>query len=179
MAIFVHLTSEKNARLIAKNGIRLRRSATPGGRVIFAFPVTKNYFLSNQWLRELKLGQRSIVAVHFRIPDDEPVLVGRYGTQHETATAAQAVARVLEAPNAEGYEVLIARRIHAAEIHAVRSVSQVAGWRHYPGAHGRPPCGCSFCQSSGRPGARKIRDQFRATQAGGLASLPITEPLDE
>ncbi len=160
MAMFVHLTPEKNARHVTRTGLRTRRSPDPAGRVVFAVPVTASWYMSHQWLRELKRrGQRTLVAVHFRVPDDQPVLVGHYGTAHRAVTAAEAVAIVAAAENAEGYEVLIPRRIEAAEIHAIREVSQVAGWRYKPGAHGSPPCGCPYCQR-GLMGARKIRERL-------------------
>lgn len=83
MATLVHLTSEKNARSIERSGIRCRRSGYPEGRVVFALPVTRNYYVSHQWARELRWsGQRTIVAVHFWLPDQQNVLVGRYGAQH-------------------------------------------------------------------------------------------------
>jgi len=163
MALLVHLTSEKNAKRIERAGIRCRRSVDPAGRVVFAMPVTRNYYLSHQWLRELKRsGQRTIVAVHFRIPDDQPVLVGHYGMAHEATTAAQALAIVSGAVSAEGYEVLIPRRIEPGEIHAIRRVNQLTGWRYFPGAHGKRPCGCSYCQR-GQRGARKLRARYDAS----------------
>ena len=169
MAMLVHLTSEKNATRIARSGIRCRRSSDPAGRVVFAMPVTRCYYTSNQWLRELKRsGQRTIVAVHFRVPDDELVLIGHYGSEHRLVTAAQAVGIVAKAANSEGYEVLIARRIEPSEIHAVRGVRQVTGWRYYPGAHGRRPCGCSYCQRGLVRGAR-IRARAEAREREQLA----------
>lgn len=160
MAMFVHLTPEKNSKSIVRSGIRCRRSPVPEGRVVFAVPVTRSYYVSNQWLRELKRsGQRTIVAVHFRIPDYQAVLVGHYASGHRFVTAAQAVQIVTNAASAEGYEVLIPRRIEAAEIHAVRSVKQVTGWRYFPGSHGHPPCGCPYCQR-GQVGGRKLRDKY-------------------
>lgn len=53
--MFVHLAPESRIKLIQRNGIgRLRkpRGVLPGG--IFAVPVTRNFFISHQWLRELK-----------------------------------------------------------------------------------------------------------------------------
>lgn len=161
--MFVHLTAEKNAKSIERAGIRVRRSPSPNGRVIFAMPVTRNYYISNQWLRELKRsGQRTVVAVQFRIPDEQIVLVGHYGTDHRRMTAAEATGLILKSDNAEGFEVLIPRRVEAAEIHAVRRVNQVVGWRYFPGAHGRRPCGCPYCQRSQIKG-RKLRIKYEAS----------------
>jgi hypothetical protein len=164
MATFVHLTAEKNSRSIARSGIRCRRSAAPEGRVVFALPVTRNYYVSHQWARELRRsGQRTIVAVHFRIPDHDRVLIGRYGARHVTATAAGAVKIVMQSGNAEGFEVLVPRRIEPNEIRAIRPVHRVTGWRYSPEAHGGPPfCGCSYCQR-GRIKSRRIRERYEAT----------------
>ena len=158
MAMFVHLTTEKNVKRIVRSGIRCRRSPSPDGRVVFAMPVMRSYYISNQWIRELKRsGQRTIVAVHFRIPDEQEVFVGHYGKEHQAVTAAKAAAIIARAESPEGYEVLIPRRIEASEIHAIRQVNQVIGWRYYPGSHGRRPCGCPYCQR-GQIGARKVRE---------------------
>jgi hypothetical protein len=61
--------------------------------------------------------------------------------------------------NLEGYEVTIPRRIERTEIHRAKVLPQVIGWRYYPGAHGKKPCGCSFCQR-GNYGARRLREEF-------------------
>lgn len=159
LALFIHIAPEKRAKLILRSGIRCRRSADPAGRVVFAMPVVPNYFVSHQWLRELKRsGQRTLVAIHFRIPDDERVLVGHYGGEHLEMTAAEALAHI-SANDSEGYEVLVGRKIQPGEIHAVRAVRQVLGWRYSPSAHETRPCGCSYCQR-GQVGAKKLRAKY-------------------
>jgi hypothetical protein len=163
----VHLTSEKNARLILRNGInRMRRQVIlaggirPGG--IFAMPVTRNFYISHQWLRELKRGPRAtVVAVYFRIPDEDPVWVGHYNQAHQKMTAAEATAAVMASENREGYQVIVPRRIDKTEIRRVKHLPQLTGWRYYPGAHGKRPCGCKFCQR-GQYGARRLRQEFES-----------------
>jgi hypothetical protein len=150
-----------------RNGIsRLRKASDerPGG--IFAVPVTRNFYVSHQWLRELKRrGQGSIAGVYFRIPDGEPVWVGHYNRSHRTMTAAQAVAEFLTAENAEGWEVIIPRRISAKEILRVQSLPQVVGWRYFPGANGkRPFCTCKYC-TRGEYGARRLRERLGTDDA--------------
>jgi hypothetical protein len=162
MAIFVHLAPESRAKLIQRNGInRLRRGTdrSPGG--VFAVPVTRSFYLSHQWLRELKRrGQRTIAGVYFRVADDEDVWVGHYRTKHEQMTAAEAVAEFMAAENREGWEVVIGRRIASSEIVRVRLISQVIGWRYYPEAKGkRPFCGCRFC-TRGEYGAKRLRQRL-------------------
>ncbi|MBF6169200.1 hypothetical protein IU486_31350 [Streptomyces gardneri] len=108
MALVVHLTPEKNARRIRRAGI----AANGSGRGVFCMPVMPSYVLSHQWLRELRRGgQRLIVAVDFRIPDAEPVLVGHYGAAQTELTAAEAVSVILHAADARGYEILVPRAI--------------------------------------------------------------------
>lgn len=160
MAMFVHLTAEKNVQRILRNGIsRLRKKSTPS-HGIFAMPVTRNFYVSHQWLRELKRrGQGPIAAVYFRIPDDDEVWVGHYNHAHQKMSASQALALIIQQSSSEGYEVIVPRRILQSQIHRVKQLPQVVGWRYYPGSHGRKPCGCPVCQR-GNYGARKLRDKY-------------------
>jgi hypothetical protein len=160
MPMFVHLTPEKNVKAILRNGVsRLRkRSGQPHG--VFAMPVTRNYFVSHQWLRELRRrGTGSIAGVYFRIPDEQLVWVGHYNQSHRRMTAAEAASLMSGAENREGYEVIIPRRVEKTEVTRVKLLPQVVGWRYYPGAHGRKPCGCPYCQR-GNYGARRLRDEY-------------------
>jgi len=159
MPMFVHLAPESRAALIRRNGIgRLRRphGAYPGG--IFAVPVTRDFYVSHQWLRELRRrGRGPIVGVYFRIPDGEAVWVGHYSQAHQEMTAAVAAATFSASENREGWEVIIPRRIAAKEIHRIRSLPQVVGWRYFPAAKGKPPfCTCKYC-TRGEYGAARLR----------------------
>jgi hypothetical protein len=133
---------------------------------IFAVPVTRNFYLSHQWLRELKRRCRGAIAgVYFRIPDTELVWIGHYGQAHQLMMAAEATAEFMSAESREGWEVIVPRRIKANEIHRVRRLSQVKGWRYYPGAKGKPPfCTCEFC-TRGEYGARKLRRRLGVDDA--------------
>jgi hypothetical protein len=164
MPIFVHLAPESRLTMIQRNGIRRLRRASgdrPGG--VFAVPVTRNFYVSHQWLRELKRrGQGAISGVYFRLPDSEPVWVGHYGQVHRLMTAAQAVAEFQAADDRRGWEVIVPRRVDAREIHRVRSLPQVVGWRFSPGAKGKPPyCTCKYC-TRGEYGARRLRERLGA-----------------
>src|SRR5687768_16706094 len=90
-------------------------------------------------------GAGPIGAVYFRVTDNEDVWVGHYGHAHQWMTAAQAVAAFMSNNTREGWEVIIPRRISASEIHRIRSLRQVFGWRYFPGSHGKRPCGCPYC----------------------------------
>jgi len=73
--------------------------------------------------------------------------------------AAEASALFMHSESLEGYEVIVPRKINAGEIHRIRKLPQVVGWRYYPDAHGKRPCGCPFCQR-GDYGARKLRVEY-------------------
>jgi hypothetical protein len=155
--MLVHLTSQRNVSRIRRHGIAPRTRLAAGSRGVYAMPVLLDYYASHQWLRELRqFGPRLIVAVCFRIPDPEPVLVGHYGKPPVLLPASQAVSAITGADSPLGYQVIVPRRIQPAELTAVRRVPQVVGWRYYPGAgrhHPSPGCGVP----GGPYGGRKIR----------------------
>ncbi len=191
MTVFVHLTSERNIASIRRNGIGLRkRRFRPRG--VYALPVTRNFYVAHQWLRELKRSSGgTIVGVYFRVPDDEAVEVGHYNSLHVTMTAPAAVALLMAAEqrdpiaeqmrdkkskavqrgrrlpsSPEGYEVIIPRKIERSEIIRVKSLPQVVGWRYYPRANGQPPCACLCCER-GQYGVRKLLRAVEEAESGG------------
>ncbi len=159
MPMFVHLAPESRIARIRRNDIgRLGKGIgeRPGG--IFAMPMTRNFYVSHQWLRELKRrDQGAMAGIYFRISDSESVWVGHYGQTHQQMTAAEATAEFMAAENREGWEVVIPRRIEAKEIHRVRLLPQVIGWRYFPGSKGKPPfCTCKYC-TRGEYGSARLR----------------------
>ena len=165
--MFVHLAPESRVALIRRNGIgRLRKPAGehPGG--VFAVPVTRNFYVSHQWLRELKRrGQSPISGVYFRLPDKESVWVGHHGQAHREMTAAEASAEFSASDGCQGWEVIFPRRVEAKEIYRVRSLPQVVGWRYSPGAKGKPPfCTCKYC-TRGEYGSARLRARFGSPYA--------------
>jgi hypothetical protein len=162
MAMFVHLTTESRIPRIRRNGIaRLRHAAGTSSEGVFAVPVTRNFYASHQWLRELKRrNQGSIAGIYFRIPDEQLVWIGHYGQAHRLVAAAEAVAQFANAEDPVGWEVVIPRRIDATEIHKTRPLPQVIGWRFSPKAKGKPPfCTCKFC-TGGDYGSAKLRKRL-------------------
>jgi hypothetical protein len=162
MAMFVHLAPESLVARIRRNGIARRTKplgALPRG--VFALPVTRNFYASHQWLRELRSKNKGPVAgIYFRIPDDEPVWLGHYGQAHRQLSSAEAVSHFTASEDAWGWEVLIPRRIEANEIHQSRVIPQVIGWRYFPNAKGKPPfCTCKFC-TRGEFGSAKLRKRL-------------------
>jgi len=161
MAMFVHLAPESRVRRIRRNGISRLRKAGASPKGVFAVPVTRNFYASHQWLRELKRRNEGlIVGIYFRIRDEESVWLGHYGQAHRRLSAAEAVAQFVDADDPFGWEVVIPRRIKANEIHRMRRLPQVTGWRYYPKAKGEPPyCTCKFC-TRGEYGAAKLRQRL-------------------
>jgi hypothetical protein len=161
MTLFVHLTKATRAEKIRRNGInRLRRVDGESPRGVFAVPVTRNFYISHQWLRELKRGTGGpIVWVYFRVPDDAQVFVGHYGQSHRWMSADEAAAEFMKSEVREGWEVLIPTRIEPGQIHRIRELPQVIGWRYSPDAKGRRPCPCPYCQRK-EYGGKKIRERL-------------------
>jgi hypothetical protein len=146
MAMFVHLTTESRIPRIRRNGIARQRTGT-SIEGVYAVPVTRNFYASHQWLRELKRrNQGPIAGIYFRVPDEQLVWVGHYGQARRCVTAAEAIAEFTKADDPLGWEVVVPRRIEATEIHKTRRLPQVIGWRFSPKAKGKPPfCTCKFC----------------------------------
>lgn len=120
MPRFIHLAPESLAKRIRRNGIQptsIRgwgpRWHLPGvDRLGWSFPVTPNYTVSHQWLRELKRdGTKTLVAVIFRVEDSEIVFARHYSEIPRAMTASAAVGIILSQPEALGYEVMVPRRI--------------------------------------------------------------------
>lgn len=129
-------------------------------RGVYAMPIVADFWTTYQWLRELRSrhGQR-MVAVHFRIPDDEPVHVGRYWESHRRTTAAAAAAWVMANP--DGAEVVVPRKITAKEILRVIEPRQLVGWTRSPKPLPTALCVCSVCLATGEPKfLRRVRAAF-------------------
>ncbi|MFE9815746.1 HEAT repeat domain-containing protein [Streptomyces sp. NBC_00236] len=161
MAMFVHLTPAANAARIRKTGIRAVSHDREGVKGLFCFPVLPSYTLTHQWLRELARhgGPRGLVAVHLRLPDDEPVTVGHYSNRPAptATTASEAVRRLAALEDPRGWEVFVPRAAARSEVHRVHTVRQVTGWRYFPGSNGTAPCTCYGCRVRGEYGSQRLR----------------------
>ncbi len=157
MPLLVHLAPEARAAAIGRSGIRLGSRNGYNLRGVYCTQLP-NFFVSHQWLRELRRrGQRTFVAVDFRVPDDEPVLLGHYAKPHVEMSAVEAVRTIVRESDQLGYEMVLRRAVSAREIHRIRHVPHVVGWRYYPGSHGHPPCTCPVCLQPGEYGVASIR----------------------
>ena len=66
--MFVHLAPERRVKSIVRNGINQLRKHKAGILGVFAMPVVRGFFVSHQWLRELKRrSQGAIAGIYFRI----------------------------------------------------------------------------------------------------------------
>jgi hypothetical protein len=158
--MLVHIANEdETASIRRRSGIRIGKFRDG----VYAMPVLENFVVSNQWLRELKRrvsGSRTLSAVHFRIPDSETVYLGHFSEEHVEVTAAEAAGAIMHAEDPMGMEIIIPRAIEAKEIHKIRSVPQVVGWRYHPNARARRTCGCPACVPAGTYKSRIFRQRF-------------------
>jgi hypothetical protein len=132
VAIFVHLTAEQNVDRILRKGINRFRQQDdhPGG--IFAMPAARRFFVSYQWLGELKeLGHVQVAGLYFHISGSEPVWVGHYRRSHRRMMAAEATELFLREKRPEGFEVIIPRKIKPEEIYRIHHLAQVLPWKRH------------------------------------------------
>ncbi|WP_201362733.1 hypothetical protein [Dictyobacter formicarum] len=124
-------------------------------------PMLQNHYISYQWLRELKRnGQRTYIAVYFRLTNKEIVSVGRYNHPHQQVPLSQAIAMIMQVKDPQGYEIIVPRKIEKKEISKVRPISQLHGWRYMPHAHGRSFCNCPTCIPRGQIKSRALRERY-------------------
>lgn len=140
MPIFIHLAPANQIKRIRKVGIKRSNG------YVFCMPVVPVYYVSHQWVRELRRWKPGpMMAVYFSLPDAEQVWVGHYFKQHRHCGANEATKEIMDAPDAQGFEVIVERSIKPSEIRKIRAIPQVTGWRYMPGQHNRPPCLCPYC----------------------------------
>lgn len=142
---------------------------------VFAMPVVADFWTTFQWLRELRRWtDERMVAVYFRVPDDEVVHVGRYGEPHLEMTATAAAAWVMKNP--AGAQVVLARRVEGKDVLGVREVRQLVGWTQTPDAEKKSDCVCPACLPLGdRQFMRRVRGAFSA----GMSAVREARTNDE
>jgi hypothetical protein len=165
MALYLHLAPARERRHIEQAGIRAH-PALPNMRGVFAMPVVPNYFHTHQWMRELRKWRAlPMIGIYVRIPDDEIVWAGRYNSTHQAMTAAEAASHMMRGDDeALGFEVVVPRHIPPAAIQRIRHMPRVVGWRHYPGAQGKRPCGCPACAVRGEIKTRRLREAYERSR---------------
>jgi hypothetical protein len=158
MPVLVHLADERESASIEKNGIK------PGKwrRGIYCMPVTPSFYISHQWLRELKRsGARSYMGVYFKLDSKTMVYAGKYHEEHRHIPLGEAIKEIMSMDDPLGYELLIDRKIEAKEIESIRMLPQNMGWRYFPASHEKGvSCTCPMCLPRGSIKAKRLRDKF-------------------
>lgn len=164
MATFVHIFAEADRGSIRRSGIKAGRRPGKGPRGVYASPVTESYYYTHQWAREVQRGRNvPKLAARFRIPDKEPVLIGKYNGEHVRVPASEAVRIARRHVDPGGLEVIVPRGVSPKEILKIFKPVKVVGWRFYPKSKGKKPCGCPCCQR-GEPYSRSIREAYQKDQ---------------
>lgn len=173
MPTLVHLADERQAASIRKNGLKAGKS-TQG---IYCMPVMQNFYISHQWLRELKrFGGNTFVGVYFKIDSSQKVYAGRFNKPHKYMELGEAIKEIQSIADPLGYELIIDRKITAKEIQKIQHLPQTIGWRYSPGSNGQYPCGCDYCQR-GKTKAKSVRRKYSNEQ--NVKPLPYTELLSK
>ena len=111
-------------------------------------------------MRELRRQRgQQLLAARIRLNDGERVLLGKYNEDHIEVTAARAIGIVRQHHDPMGLQVVLPRSVSRKEIESFYRPAKVVGWRYYPAARGRSPCGCPYCQR-GEPFGRRIREAY-------------------
>jgi hypothetical protein len=156
MPTLVHLADERESSSIKKNGIKIGKHR----QGIFCMPVLANFYLSHQWLRELKRsGVKTFVGVYFKMHSKSKVYAGRYNQDHRHIELGEAIKEIQTIEDPLGYEIIIDKKIEAKEIYKIKSLPQNIGWRYKPKANGLKPCGCDYCIKSTIKGNR-VRQKY-------------------
>lgn len=158
MPTLVHLADERDSDKILSGGLRIGKWR----KGIFFMPVTQDFNVSHQWLRELKRrGIRTFVGVYFHLSSDEMVWFGKYHQGHQKMELGKALSEFLKAEDKLGFEFLIERKIESKEIEKIRHLPQTIGWRYSPDSHSRKlSCACPICISPGEINGRKKREKI-------------------
>lgn len=164
MPTLVHLADEREAAAIKRNGIKIGKY----GSGVFCMPVMQNFYVSHQWLRELKRrGVKTFVGVYFKLDSKTKVFAGKYNDKHKHIELGQAIEEISELEDPLGYEIIIDRKIEAKEITAIKSLPQNIGWRYKPGSKGTRPCSCEYCIRTSIK-ANRVREKY------GREDTPLT-----
>jgi hypothetical protein len=158
MPTLVHIADERDTKRIVNNGLKIGKHR----RGIFFMPVTQDYYISHQWLRELKRrGIRTFVGVYFKLKSNEIVWFGKYHEGHTRMELGKALAQFMKADDKLGFEFLIERKIDVTEIDKIKHLHQTVGWRYTPDSHKRAlTCACPMCISPGEINSRKKREKI-------------------
>jgi hypothetical protein len=160
MAVFVHFADENNKDSIEKNGIKINivhyEQISKG---VFCMPVISDFYATHQWVREIKQynSGNEIIAIYFKIPDDEVVFFGKYNEKLEKIKATGTHKIFIDLEDKMGFQTIITRKILKNEIIKIKNIPQIIGWRHFPKSHERKRCLCPACLAFGSYNSKKIK----------------------
>ena len=160
MAVLVHFTEEKNKNSIVKNGIKLETIHYENiKKGIFCMPVIPDFYATHQWVRELKQynSGNEIIAVYFKVPDEEKIFCGKYNENIIKTNAVEAHNILLNLEDKMGFQAIIGRKISQNEITKIKNIPQIIGWRHFPKSHERKRCLCPACLTKGSYNSQKTK----------------------
>ena len=125
-------------------------------------PVLPNFYVSHQWLRELKRnGVRTYIGIYFKVDSTEMVYAGKYNHEHRHITLGEAIKEIMSMEDPLGYELIIPRKIESKDIDKIKILPQKLGWRYFPNSHAKKPeCACPICIPSGAIKGKKLRDKI-------------------
>lgn len=170
MPALVHIADERDIKGIVKNGLKIGKHRSG----IFFMPITQDFYISHQWLRELKRrGIRTFVGVYFKVKSNEIVWFGKYHEGHKRMELGKALTQFMKAENKLGFEFLIERKIKSTEIDKIKHLPQTIGWRYMPDSHKRAlTCACPMCISPGGINSRRKRNKIEpAVRVPGLRDI--------
>lgn len=171
MPTLIHLADEKDAASIKQNGIKIGKFRSG----IYCMPVLQNFYLSHQWLRELKRrGVKTFVGVYFKVDSKTMVFAGRYNNNHQHITIGEAIKEIQSIEDPLGYEIIIDHKIEAKAIHKIKNLPQNIGWRYQPRSNGKKPCSCEYCIKSSIK-ADRIRKKYELQEP----IIPYSELLKQ
>jgi len=160
VATFVHIFAEKDKASIIKNGIKVPKAKWRKVNGVFVSPVTRNYYNTHQWHREVNRYKNvPKLFARIKIPDDQTVFIGKYNKEHIEVEASQAIGIAIEHRDPLGLEVIIPRSIKPGEIIKIYKPRKTVGWRYHPNAKDKKPCGCLYCQY-GQPFSKEIKKRY-------------------
>jgi hypothetical protein len=162
MALFVHMTDADNKSTIIKNGVKATRIHYEDvDRGVFCMPVISDFYATHQWLREIKRfnSGHAIIAVYFKIPDDELVFCGKYVAAREKVRARKSHEIFMALEDKMGFQVIVERKIQKSELHKIKALPQIIGWRYFPQSHERKRCLCPACLRAGTYQASVVKEQ--------------------
>lgn len=128
----VHLTTEDQARKIARHGLR---------KGSFVVPWTGNPQMDLEWMRELRKwnGGKRIVSVELDVPANMQMEFGHYNGGKTLSSAAQAAGARRDETAPSGFEMITEHPIPASAVRSIKQYKQTYGWRHFPWSKGSSP----------------------------------------